>query len=261
MDGQELNIEIEGKGPPLALVHGWGMHAGLFQPIVDKLKDRFTFYLVDLPGHGNSTATADLSRLDAITSLIAKNLQQFVSGKINVLGWSLGGLIAQRMATLYPDLVSKLILVSSSACFTNKQGWSDGIDVAMLDQFSTELGNNYQQTLDRFLAVQFMGSAQPKINLKLARDLIAMKSTPTTVALQQGLELLKQTDLRIDLSNISCPCLVLSGERDTLIPTKAVRFITGQIPQARSYLFKSGSHAPFLTHSKAFNENLEQFLL
>ncbi len=261
MDEQALNIEIKGNGPPLVLIHGWGMHAGLFQPIVEKLKDRFTFYLIDLPGHGNSTSTADISELDTIANLITKKIQQLVSSEINLLAWSLGGLIAQRMASLYPEFVSKLILVSSSACFENKSDWAYGIEPAVLDQFSTELGNNYQQTLDRFLAVQFMGSAQQKKNLKLARDLITMKSTPTTLALQQGLELLKKTDLRHSLSAITCPSLLLSGERDSLIPVRATQFITEKIPQARCYLFKACSHVPFLSHSAAFNSNVEQFLL
>jgi len=262
---KKLNIEVEGSGPPVVLIHGWGMHAGIFRPIVEQLKDRFTFYLIDLPGHGDSTVTADLSELDSLTELITKEIQQLtnrkISSKISLLGWSLGGLIAQRMAALYPEFVRKLILVSSSACFANKHDWNDGIDAAILEQFSAELGNNYQQTLDRFLAVQFMGSAKPKEHLKLARKLIAMKTTPKTSALQQGLDLLKKTDLRAGLSAIKCPCLLLSGDRDTLIPTRAIRFIGSQIPQARCYLFKGASHAPFLTHSVAFNHNLEQFLL
>ncbi len=261
MDEQELNIEIRGKGPPLVLLHGWGMHVGLFQAIVETLKDRFTFYLVDLPGHGDSAAVVDLSDLDQTAQLVTKKIQQLANGEINLLGWSLGGLIAQRMASLYPEFVAKLILVSSSACFENKHDWGYGIEPIILDQFSSELENNYQQTLDRFLSIQFMGSAQQKINLKRARNLIAMKPAPATAALQQGLGLLKKTDLRNNLSAIKCPCLLLGGEHDTLIPARAIRFMAENIPQARCYLFKGGSHAPFLTHSVAFNSNLEQFLL
>ena len=88
-----------------------------------------------------------------------------------------------------------------------------------------------------------------------------MKPSPTTIALQQGLDLLKKTDLRNNLSDISCPVLLLSGERDTLIPTRAIQFMSSQIPRARCFLFRGGSHAPFLTHSVPFNSNLEQFLL
>ena len=261
MSEKGLNIEIEGSGPPLVLLHGWGMHAGMFRPVIEDLKDKFTFHSLDLPGHGGSDTNLNLAELDIVTHQIVEKLQQYVSSEINLLGWSLGGLIAQRIAGLYPTFISKLILVSSSACFQNKADWRYGIEANILDHFSSELESDYTVTLDRFLALQFMGSSEQKKNLKLSRDLLVMKPSPNVMALQQGLELLKQTDLRDNLSEIKCPCLLLSGERDTLIPTNATRFLSEHLPQGRCYLFKGGSHAPFLSHSAAFNLNVEHFLL
>ncbi len=49
-------IETRGHGPALALIHGWAMHGGLFAPLVDRLADRYTLHLVDLPGHGHARA-------------------------------------------------------------------------------------------------------------------------------------------------------------------------------------------------------------
>ena len=47
-------IETRGHGPALALIHGWAMHGGLFAPLADRLADRYTLHLVDLPGHGHA---------------------------------------------------------------------------------------------------------------------------------------------------------------------------------------------------------------
>ena len=47
-----MYIESRGQGPALALIHGWAMHGGLFGPLVDRLADRYTLHLIDLPGHG-----------------------------------------------------------------------------------------------------------------------------------------------------------------------------------------------------------------
>ena len=261
MSKVDLHIEIDGNGPPVVLIHGWGMHAGLFKPMIEELNNRFTFYSLDLPGHGNSNTNLNLSDLDSVTHQIVKILQQQVSAEINLLGWSLGGLIAQRMASLYPTWVAKLILVSSSACFEKKPDWLHGIESDILDHFSSELKADSKTTLDRFLALQFMGTSQQKENVKRARDLLAMKAVPSVTALQQGLTLLKNTDLRNNLADIKCPCLLLSGERDSLVPSKAIRFMSEHLPQAHCYLIKSGSHAPFLSHAAAFNSNVEQFLL
>ena len=49
-----LHIEVVGHGPPLVLVHGWGLHGGVFAPLVERLSGEFQLHLVDLPGHGHS---------------------------------------------------------------------------------------------------------------------------------------------------------------------------------------------------------------
>ena len=56
-----LHIEIVGDGPPLVLLHGWGLHGGVFAPLVDRLSDRFRMHLVDLPGHGYSLSLIHIS--------------------------------------------------------------------------------------------------------------------------------------------------------------------------------------------------------
>jgi len=256
-----FNIDIVGSGPPLVLIHGWGMHSGFFQSIIEKLKDKHTFYCVDLPGHGNSYDSLDLADLDTVVHYLVSALQGLTKDKLAVLGWSMGGLISQRIAMLYADLISKLILVSTTACFENKADWFYGIEPEVLTMFSAELEKDYSATLDRFLALQFMGSDQQKQNLRAARDLLSTKPEPTISTLRRGLQLLVNIDLRSTLDEIKCPCLILGGERDKLVPTKALRFMAETLPVARCYIIKGSSHAPFLTHSEIFNSRLDHFLL
>jgi len=256
-----LNIEMIGQGPPLVLMHGWGMHSGLFNSLIDKMKDKFRFYGVDLPGHGNSHASVDLSELDQVVHLVVETLRRLTQENINLLAWSMGGLIAQRMAMLYPELIAKIVMVSSTACFENKADWSYGLEAKILRMFSRELEKNYASTLDRFLALQFMGSEQQKKNLRGARALLATKPVPNIAAMQQGLQLLAKVDLRNHLIEIKSPCLILGGERDSLVPTAALRFITERLPKARCHIFKGSAHAPFLSHTEVFNSSLESFLL
>ena len=69
-----LHVDVVGKGPPLVLLHGWAMHGGIFAPLVERLRDRCTLHVVDLPGHGNSR-DCDVplqlqSCVDAIASMV-----------------------------------------------------------------------------------------------------------------------------------------------------------------------------------------------
>src|SRR3546814_10403472 len=52
-------IEETGEGPPLVLLHGWAIHGGVFASLVERLRERYRLYVVDLPGHGRSRARAE----------------------------------------------------------------------------------------------------------------------------------------------------------------------------------------------------------
>jgi pimeloyl-ACP methyl ester carboxylesterase len=53
-----LHVQTLGHGPDLVLLHGWGLHGGVFAPLVERLVDDFTPHVVDLPGHGLSRGSA-----------------------------------------------------------------------------------------------------------------------------------------------------------------------------------------------------------
>ena len=76
----DLHIEVAGDGPPIVLLHGWGLHGGVFAPLVERLADRFTLHCVDLPGHGRSRASAIPLQLEACVAHIATATHRAVVG-------------------------------------------------------------------------------------------------------------------------------------------------------------------------------------
>jgi pimeloyl-[acyl-carrier protein] methyl ester esterase len=89
-----MRIAVRGAGPALVMIHGWAMHSGVFAPLSERLEHRFTLHLVDLPGHGDSRASALPLELDAVSAAIAERVP---SGAL-WLGWSLGNDFRQRCA-------------------------------------------------------------------------------------------------------------------------------------------------------------------
>ncbi|HEY1034206.1 MAG TPA: alpha/beta fold hydrolase, partial [Pseudoxanthomonas sp.] len=84
-----MHIETTGSGPSLVLLHGWALHGGVFAPLVQRLSDRYTLHLVDLPGHGHSRDSDIPLSLDAtVDALLAR------TPPAAWLAWSLGGLFA-----------------------------------------------------------------------------------------------------------------------------------------------------------------------
>lgn len=266
MSQETIYIESHGldsndTGPQLVFFHGWGMHSGVFKPVVDELKQSFNILLVDLPGHGHSEPFDDFSDIDKCTDYLYKQLKEQLQERVVLCGWSTGSLIAQNMAIRYPDMIKKLILITGTPSFEMKPDWFKGVDAKVLDRFKDDLMASFDKTLGRFLALQFMHSEGQKENLRLARELVFARPTPDMDMLKAGLRLLKSTDLREQLKKIKCPTLILNGERDSLVPTTAARYLAEEIVDARALIFKSSGHAPFLSHSKQFNKHVKQFLI
>lgn len=253
--------ESHGQGSQLIFFHGWGMHSGVFKPVVDELQQQFNILLVDLPGHGYSQPFEGFCDIDNCTDYLFEQLKDKINERAVFCGWSTGSLIAQNMVIRHPELVDKLVLITGTPSFEIKSDWSKGIDPELLERFNNDLLSDFDKTLSRFLALQFMHVEGQKQNLRLARELVFSRPSPDLEMLKAGLSLLMSTDLRAKLAMIQVETLILNGERDSLVPTSAARFLAEQLGQARAIIFKSCGHAPFLSHANQFNQHLKQFLI
>lgn len=250
-----LYIDIRGSGPDLIMLHGWGLHGGLFGPVFEPLAEHFRLHLVDLPGHGRSPMFDGRYSLERVAEVIAGK----VPSDATWLGWSLGGRIALAAAEA-GAAIDKLILVGTNPCFIQKPDWPHAMPEAELAQFAASLRNNYKATLQRFLAVQSRGSACAREELRSLRDALFEHGEPDPQALAGGLAILQNADLRPALARIQQPTLVLHGERDTLAPLAAAEYTAGQLPQGTLEIIEGAGHAPFISHPVDFLTAVEVFL-
>lgn len=265
-----LHVETLGSGEPLLLIHGWGMHGGVWAETAERLARDFRVHVVDLPGHGESKGqrTAD-SRQNAgwgecgaqpILRDIVDQLAVQFTAPLSVCGWSLGGIIAQQWALREPEKVRRLMLVASTPCFTRRPGWDCGMALETLAQFAAELENDHAATLRRFLALQLRGSANERALLALLRERLFSRGEPDMTALRGGLEVLRDADLRAMLPQIHQPALVIAGERDRLTPPQASHYMAQVMPDARLIEIEGAAHAPFLSHPQQFAGAVTDFV-
>ncbi len=249
------HVEIIGQGQPLVMLHGWGMHSGVWQPLIKKLSSQYMLYLVDLPGMGNSRPIEPY-HLHALADEVA----QVIPGVSDVLGWSLGGLVAQRIALNQPDRIRRLILVGSTPCFVNKAGWDAGIEPSNFETFADNVNSDYKATIMQFLTLQCMKADDARSTLKQLRASFETRPTPTQTTLQRALHILLDSDLRDEIANIRKPTLLIHGDRDTLAPVQAAHWMMQQLPHGFLRVMSGSAHAPFLSHSEQFIAALNQFL-
>ena len=236
-----MHIETAGSGPDLVLIHGWAMHAGIFAPLTQRLAEIFRVHLIDLPGHGYSRN--DLSDLEPAQSAaaLAASLPRAIW-----VGWSLGGLIALHAALNSP--LRGLVMIAASPRFVAASDWPHGVKRDVFAQFDAGLRSDYRGTIERFLALEALGSEHTQACLHELRAHVFERGEPTLAALEQGLHALETTDLRGRLSQLRMPSLWLAGRRDRLVPTMAIRWAARQSPQSSFVEFSSG-HAPFIGHA------------
>lgn len=250
-----LHVERIGDGEPLLLIHGWGMHGGVWEAVAEQLAESFSVHIVDLPGYGFSIEQ-EANTLDAMVD----ELSAVFAEPLAVCGWSLGGQVAMRWAAREPDKVQRLILVASTPCFSARADWGFGMEAEVLEKFAAELEQNHAATLRRFISLQLRGSENERELLALMRERLFSRGEPDIGALRRGLKILRDTDMRRELQGIKQSTLTIAGERDKLTPPEASRYLARTIPNARAVEIEGAAHAPFLSHPDLFVEQIKRFL-
>lgn len=250
-----LYIQTLGQGQDLVMIHGWGMHGGVWGPVLDALAATCRLHLIDLPGLGYSQSITPYT-LARLSDAIA----QAVPAAVAVCGWSLGGQVALRWALDKPDQVKKLVLVGATPKFINDSDWDAGIEAEVFRQFAAQVQQDYRGTLSRFLALQAHGGDASKETIRRLREQFFQRGEPQCADLQSGLDILLQTDLRAEVGRIATPALILHGDYDKLAPMAAGRWLAEHLPAAQLQVCKGASHAPFLSHPAWFVERMKEFL-
>ncbi len=245
----ELFVETRGRGADVVLLHGWGLHGGVFDRVADALARHFCVHLVDLPGHGASPA---------LDSFSAEKIADALAGRfpwpVRVAGWSLGGFIAQHWALRHPEQVKSLALISTSPCFVRRPDWPHAQERKAIESVAATLDSAFDKTLEQFLALQMLGAPEARETLRAVREQLFAHGRPS--GLHSALDLLLECDSRRLLPGILCPTGLFHGARDAITPIGAARWMSEQLPFATLYEFPKASHAPFLSHETEFVERL-----
>jgi len=241
--------------PTLALLHGWGMNPRVFDTLRAQLQNDCTLLPLALPGHGGTCALAD----NNLTTWVAHITQQLPPQSI-VLGWSLGGQIALRVALDYRERISRLILMSTTPKFVSSSDWQAGISHEDLQTFGADMQHDTRATLLRFLSLQTRGATAQKDILQNLRASLFSQALPNAQALQAGLAMLMHTDLRVAVTQITQPTTIIHGSLDKLTPPAAGNWLAKALPDAKYDVIEGAAHAPFLSHTQRVAATIREAL-
>ncbi len=253
----KLYYQTLGNGPDMVLLHGWGLHSYIWHLLVTELQQHFRLHLIDLPGCGKSkefesypTTINELA--DCIVEKTPKNAVW--------VGWSLGGLLASYVAIYFPERVKQLITITATPKFiADEQEQWPGLASQSIQQFANDLTHHYEQTLVRFLSLQWHGIPNAKVWLKKLEPFF-LAEKPDLEALQHQLKILQTTDLRLDWKKIQCPALHILGRLDAIVPMRLHEKLKQLVPHHEIHVMSKAAHLPFLTHQDEFLTIFYSFL-
>lgn len=244
-----MAVPVENDKPVLVLLHGWGLNHAVWLQLLPQLTMHFSVLTPDLPGFGLAEVMPEPYSLKSVAAIVA---EQIPSGSL-VLGWSLGGMVATQIALDYPEKVRALALVASSPCFVANDDWP-GMAPLVLRQFAAALAKDVALTIERFLAIQALGSDTARHEIKLLKQALLSLPLPQPAALAGGLTMLAEQDLRPRLSELCMPVAGCFGRLDSLVPVAMLAELQTLLPQASFTILAKASHAPFISHPAEFSQ-------
>src|SRR5438132_543011 len=231
--------ELIGEGEPLLLIPGLGATCRLWDPIVPELAQHFTLIMRDTRGMGLSKAKKKPRTLADYSADYAELLDFLNVDQSHVLGLSLGGIAAQRLAIDHPQKIKRLILMSCADRFA-----------PYLLRITALLGHS----LRRFPRMLFLQTMELLATAPLYLDEHAdeidrvMKEkcndpVPKSATATQLRCLLRSEVAPADY-RITSPTLVVAGEYDALIPSCYAKIMSNKIPGSHFVLLKGAGHNP-----------------
>jgi poly(3-hydroxyalkanoate) depolymerase len=234
--GVRLHTVIDGEGPPLLLIAGIGGNVAMWQPFVRAL-DGVQTIRFDLPGSGSSSTSLRLRSMAGLARLVEGLLDELGYERVDVLGVSLGGALAQQIAHQAPDRVRRLVLAATGC------GWGSlpGRPLA-LGVLATPL-RYYSKTYFGLTAPVLMGGEKWKDHEWAREHAAARLARPPNLVgyYLQGMAAATWTSLPW-LHKLPQRTLVLSGDDDPIVPAVNGAFLARRIPHARYHVVRGGGH-------------------
>jgi 3-oxoadipate enol-lactonase len=254
INGVTLHYQViaapEGK-PTLVFANSLGTDFRIWRDVIVRLVGDCSIVLYDKRGHGLSDANPAPAIIDDHVNDLAGLLDHLgVSGAV-VCGLSVGGLVAQGLAFLRPDLVAGMALCCTAAKVGTVERWNErlaDVDADGLEVLAPKIMDVwFTPTFHKERPGEIAGYA----NMLARQPLSGYRGT---------CEALRDADLRGAAGQIKVPTICIAGEDDRSVPEETVLELARMIPDARYEVIKNCGHIPCVEQPEYFTEVLKAFL-
>jgi pimeloyl-ACP methyl ester carboxylesterase len=240
INGVNIAFRVEGEGPPLVLVMGYRLNSTAWPAsFIEQLARRFTVITLDNRGTGQSDKPVEGYAIDNMARDVAGLLDELRIPRAHILGYSMGGTIAQEFVRQFPDRVAGLVL-----CATTCGGPRAIYAPPSVMRVMRELDGLKPEEIARQIWKVTYAAGYLEKHRELAEDQMRREiAAPTPLhAADLQFQALAEFDCSGMLPNIKAPTLVLTGDLDQLVAPQNSRIIAGLIPGASLIIIPGCGH-------------------
>ena len=254
MDGLRLRVKVQGSGPPLLLVMGLGGNIEMWQPLVEELSD-FETIAFDAPGMGESEIPRRPISMRGLARITAGVVRELGYARVDVLGVSYGGAVAQELAFHHREIVRRMVLAATSFGVGSLPGKPRAL--AML---ATPY-RYYSRSHLKAIAPRLYGgriARQPEL---INRDAYArLGHAPSWRGYAWQLAAIVGWSSLPYLRRIRVPVLVMTGDDDPIIRVFNARMLASLIPGAQLHVMRGAGHLFLIDEAKTSAQLIRLFL-
>jgi pimeloyl-ACP methyl ester carboxylesterase len=255
--GAELFVQDSGGGGrPVVFLHGWLADGRMFEPQVQVLRDRFRCITVDFRGAGRSSRPTSGYQVEQHAADVRATLRHLGLARVHLVGFSLGGMVAMRLAARDPDLVASVTLGNTTARANPGTKVAPYLSVALLIR---TVGPALPGDLDQGLfGTAFRNDPANRQVRRTWQQRRAQLDNGCAVRTLAGMMI--RPDVRAELPDISCPTLVITGSADAQTPAAHGQEIHDAIPGSRYLELPGVGHCAPIEAPTQVAEALAHFL-
>lgn len=243
-----------GEGPVLLFLHGIGGNKDVFDPQLAAFSDKWRAAAWDMPGYGESELRESMT-FELLADSLARLVDDLGVEDVDLVGHSMGGMVAQEFVARYPGKVRRLVLAGTSPAFGKPGGdWQKEFLAARLQPLDE--GRTPADFATDLVEGMFGRNKDQKAMSRAALAMAELSADSYRAALNCIV-----TFNRLDsLADIHCPTLLISGSEDGNSPPKVVERMAQKIAGAEYVCMEGAGHLMTMEEPEAFNDIVRRFL-
>jgi pimeloyl-ACP methyl ester carboxylesterase len=270
-DGAQIFLKVDGRGPPVVLLHEWASSHRVWETIARRLAGRFTVYRWDARGHAghdsDHAATADRQvTVERMAEDLADLLEHYRLEKPLMVGHSMGALtLWAHLGRFGCGRIGRICILDQSPRLTTDLSWQLGIygdwPEERDDRFVAAMRADFVQAVVELVAYGLNAKARARYEtghpgIERMRTYLAMLDPRPLIAVWHTLS---RADFRPVLPTIDVPALLIYGTESNFYPPATGPFVRSAIPGARLVMYEGADHSPHLSQPDRFVADLTRF--